>query len=120
MGKAPGWRDMVSRQQPSHADAVFNPISEPLIKRDGWGVGGNSRIDPSKRLMRPAGEIARVPGNNTVFINLGEGQELTLGMTFEVYDRRTGIPPLTQANSPVPELTPGQCRWRGSNKAWTS
>ena len=71
---------------------------------------GNSRdiaSIPTKRLMRPAGEITRSPGGGTVFINLGEGQELSLGLTFEVYDRRTGTPPLTQSNSPVPELAVG-------------
>ncbi|HWE01799.1 MAG TPA: hypothetical protein VG326_05265 [Tepidisphaeraceae bacterium] len=66
------------------------------------------RLDPTKGLLRPAGEITRSPGNNTVFINLGQGQELSLGLTFEVYDRRTGIPQLTQGNSPVPELAAGK------------
>ncbi len=40
------------------------------------------------------GRIVRVPGNDNVFINLGQGDQLAPGMTFEVYDRFAGIPEL--------------------------
>jgi hypothetical protein len=40
------------------------------------------------------GKIIRVPGNDNVFINLGNGDHITPGMTFEVYDRFGGVPGL--------------------------
>lgn len=55
-------------------------------------------IDPTNALLRPSGQISRTPGDNTCFINLGQGDEVTVGMTFEVYDKRKGLPTLTQGN----------------------
>jgi hypothetical protein len=40
------------------------------------------------------GEIIRVPGNDNVFINLGTGDQISPGLTFEVYDRFSGVPKL--------------------------
>lgn len=40
------------------------------------------------------GEIVRVPGNDNVFINLGQGDQISPGLTFEVYDRFAGVPAL--------------------------
>lgn len=36
--------------------------------------------------------IVRVPGNGNVYINIGFGDQVPVGMTFEVYDRTTGVP----------------------------
>jgi len=56
-------------------------------------------------VRQPKAVISRVIGNNLVYINRGEGEQITPGMTFEVYDRGTGIPPLgdatTNENLPV-------------------
>ena len=43
---------------------------------------------------KPDGRIVRVPDNNTVVIDLGVGDQLVQGMTFEVYDQQSGIPAL--------------------------
>jgi len=44
-------------------------------------------------LLRQAdGRIARVPGNDNVFIDLGQGDGIAPGLTFEVYDRFAGVP----------------------------
>jgi hypothetical protein len=52
--------------------------------------------DPFNPVIRqPDGRIVRVPGNDNVFINLGEGDAIAPGLTFEVYDRFSGVPPLT-------------------------
>jgi hypothetical protein len=40
------------------------------------------------------GQLIRVPGNNVCYINLGYGSGVTTGMTFEVYDKLSGVPPL--------------------------
>ena len=37
-------------------------------------------------------EVVRVPGNGTVYINIGSGQQVSPGLTFEVYDRISGVP----------------------------
>jgi hypothetical protein len=37
-------------------------------------------------------KIVRVPGNDNVFINIGYGDQVPIGMTFEVYDQTTGVP----------------------------
>ena len=48
-----------------------------------------------ENIVRQAdGEIVRVPGNDNVFINLGQGDQISPGLTFEVYDRFTGVPAL--------------------------
>ena len=54
------------------------------------------------------GEIIRVPGNDNVFINLGTGDQISPGLTFEVYDRFAGVPALgdptaTEAEDTLPQ-----------------
>lgn len=66
------------------------------------------RLDPTRSLMREAGHITRSPGNDVVFIDLGEGQEISPGLTFEVYDQRKGLPQLVQGNTPTPQLPEGK------------
>ena len=88
------------------------------------------------RAMRPVGtkenpvrqadgEIVRVPGRDNVFINLGKGQQISPGMTFEVYDRFSGVPaigpdgtssegelPQGKASIEVVHVGPGQSECR--------
>ncbi|MDB5294563.1 MAG: hypothetical protein JWO31_546, partial [Phycisphaerales bacterium] len=53
------------------------------------------RLDPRDNMVRRAdGEITQVLGNDTVLINLGFGDALPAGLTFEVYDATIGIPSL--------------------------
>lgn len=53
------------------------------------------RVDPTGPIVRQEdGHIIRVPGDNTVYIDLGQGDQIIPGMTFEVYDRFTRIPQL--------------------------
>lgn len=54
-----------------------------------------SRVNPNEPIVQHAdGTIDRVVDQNTVFINLGRRQSVTKGLTFEVYDKTKGIPPL--------------------------
>ncbi|HTL28598.1 MAG TPA: hypothetical protein VL282_05240 [Tepidisphaeraceae bacterium] len=39
------------------------------------------------------GKITRLPGNGVAYIDLGTGDHVVPGMTFEVYDRAQGVPP---------------------------
>ena len=51
------------------------------------------RIDPTQAVTRvPDGRIIRVQANNTVYIDLGGGDQVTPGLTFEVFDKGDGIP----------------------------
>jgi len=53
------------------------------------------RANPSEAVVQqPDGAIIRVADNNRCFINIGSKQSVTLGLTFEVYDKGRGIPPL--------------------------
>jgi hypothetical protein len=61
------------------------------------------RVNPSRSLLQPAGFVTRVPGNNTVYINFGEGQQIWPGLTFEVYDKKLGLPSLTAPNPDSPD-----------------
>jgi hypothetical protein len=64
------------------------------------------RIDPTKAVTRqPDGRIVRIPTRDTVFIDLGSGDQITPGLTFEVFDKADGIPapgdPSNDENLPV-------------------
>jgi hypothetical protein len=45
-------------------------------------------------VQKPDGRIVRVPDTHTVVIDLGAGDQIVEGMTFEVYDQQTRIPAL--------------------------
>lgn len=71
-------------------------------------------------LRQPDGKIIQVDRNNIVYINLGQGQRIYRGMTFEVYDKQEGIPrmgdettlPVGKASIEVASVGPGssECR----------
>ena len=53
------------------------------------------RPDVTNAMVRQAdGQIVRLPGNDICYINLGQSDQVTPGLTFEVYDRSTGVPPI--------------------------
>jgi hypothetical protein len=53
------------------------------------------RVNPNEAsIQRPDGQIVRLPGNNLAVINLGLGDQIVQGMTFEIYDKYTGVPAL--------------------------
>lgn len=55
----------------------------------------NARINPAEAVVRQAdGTIIRIVDNNTCFISIGSRQSVIKGLTFEVYDKSTGIPKL--------------------------
>ncbi|HEX4052898.1 MAG TPA: hypothetical protein VHX86_01400 [Tepidisphaeraceae bacterium] len=64
------------------------------------------RISPIDPLLRQSdGMITSVASDDIVYINLGMGDHLVPGLTFEVYDRRDGVPKqddlLSEENLPV-------------------
>jgi cell division protein FtsB len=56
---------------------------------------GNRRVDVTNATIRQAdGKLIRVPSNEICYINLGYGDQVTPGLTFEVYDKSEGVPPI--------------------------
>ena len=54
---------------------------------------GQTKLNPTDAAIRQAdGQVLRIPGDGTVYINLGSGDQISRGLTFEVYDRLEGIP----------------------------
>ncbi len=49
---------------------------------------------------RPAGQIIRIANTQVVYINLGQGDQITPGLTFEVYDKTEPLPKLGDGTSP--------------------
>jgi len=65
-----------------------------------------ARLDPNEAVIQQAdGTLVRVADANTVYISIGSQQSVTKGLTFEVYDKNKGIPPLgngmSDSNMPV-------------------
>lgn len=59
------------------------------------------RVSVEDATVRQAdGVIVSVASENIVYINLGMGDHIEPGMTFEVYNQNTGIPPLGDGMSP--------------------
>jgi len=55
------------------------------------------RVNTKEPIVQVAdGKIVRLPGSGMVYINIGTGDQVVVGMTFEVYDHFTGIPSLGQ------------------------
>ena len=57
------------------------------------------RLNPNESLQQPDGRITKVPGNGTVYINIGQLDSVTPGLTFEVYDKGKGLPKLQNPNN---------------------
>jgi hypothetical protein len=62
-----------------------------------------ARVSAQEPMVQHAdGIIIRVSEGNTCFINLGEREHVTKGLTFEVYDKYKGVPPLGDADAGLP------------------
>ena len=57
------------------------------------------RLNPNDSMQRADGRITKVPGNGTVYINIGQLDSVTPGLTFEVYDKSRGLPKLQNPNN---------------------
>lgn len=54
-----------------------------------------THVNPNEAIvLQSDGVILSAPTQNTVFISVGQQQSVTLGLTFEVYDKAKGIPTL--------------------------
>ena len=70
---------------------------------------GNRRVDVTNAAVRQVdGKLIRVPSNDICYINLGYGDQVTPGLTFEVYDKTDGVPPIPQNVSGDEQLPVGK------------
>ena len=86
------------------AQAQSSKLQQELAEKDGeigklkddnkkWQAKVERVPRTSEGLIRnPDGKVIRVPGNDNVYINIGQGAGVAPGMTFEVYDRFGGVP----------------------------
>jgi hypothetical protein len=59
-----------------------------------------NRVNPAEAtVQQPDGTIIRVVDQNTCFVSIGSHQSVIKGLTFEVYDKFRGIPPIGDANA---------------------
>ena len=70
---------------------------------------GDIRVNPNEAtVQKPDGEIVRLPGNNLAVVNLGLGDQIVQGMTFEVYDKYAGVPALGADGTREGEMPKGK------------
>jgi hypothetical protein len=85
-------------QQLTEAKTSINTLQAKL--------GENRPVDAQAPIVRnPDGRIVRIPSKDTVYISIGSESHVTPGLTFEVYDKIDGIPPLGNAaeNDKLPQ-----------------
>lgn len=68
---------------------------------------GKFRVPTNQIVSQADGQVTRAPGNGRVFINLGKGDQIAAGMTFEVYDR-AGVPSVTSQEPEADKLLKGK------------
>lgn len=89
-----------AQQQNEQLSAQINQANATLVAKDKQIAAlqqrlGEIRVNPNEAtVQKPDGQIVRLPGNNLAVINLGLGDQVVQGMTFEVYDKYTGVPAL--------------------------
>ena len=79
--------------QVNTANATIGKLQKTLDELTGRLKG--IRVGVSEPTIQKAdGKIVRVPDNDTVIIDVGLGDQIVQGMTFEVYDWQAGVPAL--------------------------
>ncbi len=72
-------------------------VDDTIVKRDQTIKGLQNKLEllrlPVDQIIRQAdAHVMRVAGDNIVYIDLGSGDQIVPGMSFEVYDRTEGVP----------------------------
>jgi hypothetical protein len=103
-----------AQQQNEQLSAQINQANATIKQKDDQIAAlqrrlGDIRVNPNEAtVQKPDGEIVRLPGNNLAVINLGLGDQIVQGMTFEVYDKYTGIPALGADGTRNEEMPKGK------------
>jgi hypothetical protein len=114
--------DQIARLTKEHVDAINKTQQEleqlkqqvqakeeelaKLAKEQKRAIDMLARFRPGNTadaMVRQAdGQIVQVARKNVVYINLGAGQQIAPGMTFEVYDKNEGVPRLAENEDSLP------------------
>ena len=87
-------QDQLAQSQASISDLTKKVENDQRIIDDLRNKLGLKRANTADAVVRQAdGSVVRVPGNGSVYIDLGTGDQISPGLTFEVYDRTEGVPP---------------------------
>ena len=85
-------KELLSAQQQQETTAKELDSTKLMASKLVQKLSGR-RVSPIDPLLRqPDGFITSVASSDVVYINLGQGDHIVPGMTFEVYSRREGIP----------------------------
>lgn len=67
------------------------------------------RLNVADPIVRQAdGQVVRIPAVNVVYIDLGQGDQVSPGMTFQVFDKVEGVPPIGDTDSAESALPLGK------------
>ena len=103
-----------AQQQNEQLTAQLNQATATIAERDKRIETlqrrlGDIRVNPNEAtVQKPDGQIVRLPGNNLAVINLGLGDQVVQGMTFEVYDKHNGVPALGADGTREGEMPSGK------------
>lgn len=96
-----------SNQQNQELQKQVATLSSELKKVQ--GKLSEIRPDVNRPVTSQAdGKIVRLPGGGVAYINLGRSDQVIPGMTFEVYDRNEGIPPIGDPTNETTSLPKGK------------
>jgi Skp family chaperone for outer membrane proteins len=105
--KATDLTDSINKQV-QESGAQVTQLQQEVAKSKAELAGAKKKLDGLEQrlaafrpdvknatIRQPDGTIIRVPSSTVCYINLGLGDHLPVGMTFEVYDKNEGVPGLT-------------------------
>jgi hypothetical protein len=82
-----------AQQQITQLTTELNKQKDAVVQLE--GKLGQRRVPAAAPVVRQAdGHIIRVTGAGTVYIDLGTGDQISNGLTFQVFDKNEGIPAL--------------------------
>jgi hypothetical protein len=102
-------QDQLAQQQQTVADLNKEIERDKRLITDLQLKLGVKRSNTADSVVRQAdGQIIRSTGGGSVYINLGSGDQISPGLTFEVYDRSEGVPTLGENGSEDATLPKGK------------
>jgi multidrug efflux pump subunit AcrA (membrane-fusion protein) len=86
-------QDQLSQAQSAMADLTSKNADLQRRLNQALEKLGAKRSNTADAVVRQAdGSIVHAPGNGSVYINLGSGDQISPGLTFQVYDAAEGVP----------------------------
>jgi hypothetical protein len=106
-GKTSSDSATVAATELAGANQQITKANEEIIKLE--TRLGKRRADVMNPIIRQAdGKIVRILSDGVCYINLGFGDQVTPGLTFEVYDKAEGVPALPTSDTGDEQLPVGK------------